>query len=75
MWCPCKIRDWYENINYSIKIKQKEKDKIYIIYYEMHTGSSLVTKTAKKQTNFKIPKSLMAYFFEYKWGKWNEALL
>ena len=32
----------------------------------MHTGSSLVTETAKKQANLKILKSLMAYVFQYK---------
>lgn len=46
-----------------------------MIYYKMHTGSSLVTKTAKKQASFKIPKSLMAYFFQNKWGKQNEVSL
>lgn len=44
-----------------------------MIYYKMHTGSSLVTKTAKKQANFNTPKSLMAYFFQYKCGKQNEV--
>lgn len=39
----------YQNINYSKK--RKEKDKIYIIYYEMHIGASLMTETAKKQAN------------------------
>lgn len=32
----------------------------------MHIGSSLVTETAKKQANLKVPKFLMSYFFQYK---------
>lgn len=30
------------------------------------TGSSLVTDTAKKQANLKVPKFQVSYFFQYK---------